>query len=36
MDGVVGVTQKAIPAGGEFTYKFEISKAQSGTFWWIF
>ena len=33
MDGVVGVTQKAIPAGEEFTYKFEISKTQSGTFW---
>jgi FtsP/CotA-like multicopper oxidase with cupredoxin domain len=33
MDGVVGVTQKAIPAGEQFTYKFEISKTQSGTFW---
>ena len=33
MDGVVGVTQKGIPAGEEFTYKFEISKNQSGTFW---
>ncbi|KAG0648377.1 Diphenol oxidase 2 [Hyphodiscus hymeniophilus] len=34
MDGVVGVTQKDIPAGEEFTYKFEISKTQAGTFWY--
>ena len=33
MDGVVGITQKAIPVGEDFTYKFVISKTQSGTFW---
>jgi FtsP/CotA-like multicopper oxidase with cupredoxin domain len=36
MDGVIGITQKAIPAGEDFTYKFEISKTQSGTFWSVF
>lgn len=34
MDGVVGVTQKAIPAGAEFTYQFDISSTQAGTFWY--
>ena len=35
MDGVVGVTQKAIPAGEEFAYQFDISSSQSGTFWCV-
>jgi FtsP/CotA-like multicopper oxidase with cupredoxin domain len=34
MDGVVGVTQKAIPAGEAFTYEFQISNTQAGTFWY--
>jgi FtsP/CotA-like multicopper oxidase with cupredoxin domain len=33
MDGVVGVTQKAIPSGEDFTYEFDISGKQAGTFW---
>ncbi|RFU28920.1 hypothetical protein B7463_g7435, partial [Scytalidium lignicola] len=33
MDGVVGFTQCAIPAGGSFTYEFEVGE-QTGTFWW--
>ncbi|KAG8712811.1 laccase, multicopper oxidase, benzenediol:oxygen oxidorectuctase [Ceratobasidium sp. 394] len=33
MDGPAGVTQCPIPAGGSFTYKFEVKK-QFGTFWW--
>ena len=36
MDGVVGVTQKAVPAGGNFVYQFKISDTQAGTFWYIF
>ena len=35
MDGVVGITQKAIPSGEEFTYEFEISSTQAGTFWLV-
>ncbi|PMD41239.1 multicopper oxidase [Hyaloscypha variabilis F] len=34
MDGVVGVTQKAIPSGEDFTYEFDISGKQAGTFWY--
>jgi FtsP/CotA-like multicopper oxidase with cupredoxin domain len=34
MDGAVGFTQCPIPAGGEFTYEFDVSEEQSGTFWW--
>lgn len=33
MDGTVGITQKAIPAGSKFTYKFQIGNDQAGTFW---
>lgn len=32
MDGVEGVTQKAIPPGGSFSYKFTLE--QSGTYWY--
>ena len=35
MDGVVGVTQNAIPSGANFTYQFEVESTQSGTFWSI-
>lgn len=34
MDGVVGITQCAIPLGGSFTYRFRIAGSQSGTFWY--
>ncbi|RFU31596.1 hypothetical protein B7463_g4715, partial [Scytalidium lignicola] len=34
MDGVVGVTQIAIPARSTFTYEFQISDTQIGTFWY--
>ncbi|KAI9663915.1 MAG: hypothetical protein M1821_007405 [Bathelium mastoideum] len=33
-DGAVGFTQCPIPAGGNFTYKFEVSDDQWGTFWY--
>lgn len=33
MDGAVGYTQCPIPAGGSFTYEFEVGE-QSGTLWW--
>jgi FtsP/CotA-like multicopper oxidase with cupredoxin domain len=32
MDGVAGVTQDAVPVGGEFTYRFVARQA--GTFWY--
>ena len=32
MDGVAGVTQDAVPAGGEFTYRFVAE--QRGTYWY--
>ncbi len=32
MDGVAGVTQDAIPPGGDFTYRFR--PPQAGTFWY--
>ena len=32
MDGVEGVTQKAIPSGGVFHYRFTLN--QSGTYWY--
>jgi FtsP/CotA-like multicopper oxidase with cupredoxin domain len=32
MDGVAGVTQDAVPVGGEFTYRF-VAK-QAGTYWY--
>ena len=32
MDGVAGVTQDAVPAGGEFTYRFVADRA--GSFWY--
>ena len=32
MDGVAGVTQDAVPIGGEFTYRFVADQA--GTFWY--
>jgi FtsP/CotA-like multicopper oxidase with cupredoxin domain len=32
MDGVAGVTQDAVPIGGEFTYRF-VAK-QAGTYWY--
>lgn len=32
MDGVAGVTQDAVPAGGEFTYRFVAN--QVGSFWY--
>ena len=32
MDGVAGVTQDAVPIGGEFTYRF-VAK-QAGSFWY--
>ncbi|KAJ6440222.1 laccase IV [Purpureocillium lavendulum] len=34
MDGVVGVTQCSIPPAGSFTYRFQISEEQHGTFWY--
>jgi FtsP/CotA-like multicopper oxidase with cupredoxin domain len=34
MDGAVGVTQCPIPAGGEFTYDFNVADDEHGTFWW--
>ncbi len=33
MDGVMGVSQCAIPPGGNFTYEFTIVD-QRGTFWY--
>lgn len=33
MDGVVGITQDAVPAGEVFTYHFNLSDARAGTFW---
>ena len=33
MDGVVGITQRAIPPGGNFTYTVPVSPDQAGTFW---
>ena len=32
MDGVAGVTQDAVPVGGEFTYRFVADRA--GSFWY--
>jgi FtsP/CotA-like multicopper oxidase with cupredoxin domain len=32
MDGVAGVTQDAVPVGGEFTYRFVAD--QPGTYWY--
>jgi len=32
MDGVAGVTQDAVPIGGEFTYRFVANQA--GTYWY--
>ena len=32
MDGVAGVTQDAVPVGGEFTYRFVANQA--GTYWY--
>lgn len=32
MDGVAGVTQDAVPVGGEFTYRFVVAEA--GTYWY--
>lgn len=32
MDGVAGVTQNAVPVGGEFTYRFVAE--QSGSYWY--
>jgi FtsP/CotA-like multicopper oxidase with cupredoxin domain len=32
MDGVAGVTQGAVPVGGEFTYRFFANQA--GTYWY--
>ena len=32
MDGVVGLTQDAVPPGGEFDYEFQVPDA--GTFWY--
>jgi cytochrome c2 len=34
MDGVVGVTQRAIPVEEDFKYEFDISSTQAGTFWY--
>ncbi|PHH92493.1 hypothetical protein CDD83_7130 [Cordyceps sp. RAO-2017] len=34
MDGVVGLTQCAIPPSQNFTYRFRIDEQQSGTFWY--
>lgn len=33
MDGAVGITQDAIPAGEDFIYRFDLSSTQAGTFW---
>jgi len=33
MDGVVGLTQCAIPSKESFTYRFRIPDDQAGTFW---
>jgi FtsP/CotA-like multicopper oxidase with cupredoxin domain len=32
MDGVAGVTQDAVPVGGQFTYRFLVNQA--GSFWY--
>jgi len=32
MDGVAGVTQDAVPPGGQFVYRFRVDQA--GTFWY--
>ena len=32
MDGVAGVTQDAVPVGGEFTYRFVANQA--GSYWY--
>lgn len=34
MDGAVGFTQCAIPAGHDFIYDFTIGNNEHGTFWW--
>ncbi|TAQ85442.1 hypothetical protein B7494_g6220 [Chlorociboria aeruginascens] len=34
MDGVVGLTQCAIPPFKTYTYKFKVQDDQSGTFWY--
>ncbi|KAJ6442213.1 Multicopper oxidase family protein [Purpureocillium lavendulum] len=34
MDGAIGLTQCAIPPGGEFAYDFTIGDDEHGTFWW--
>jgi FtsP/CotA-like multicopper oxidase with cupredoxin domain len=34
MDGAVGFTQSPIPAGRNFTYRFQTSPDQHGTFWY--
>lgn len=33
MDGVVALTQCAIPAAANLTYRFRIDDSQSGTYW---
>ncbi|KAK7464497.1 ferroxidase fet3 [Stygiomarasmius scandens] len=33
-DGAIGITQCPIPPGQNYTYRFDISKDQSGTFWY--
>ncbi len=35
MDGVVGVTQREISSGQNFTYFFTVASDQSGTFWYV-
>ncbi|KAF2103099.1 putative laccase-2 [Rhizodiscina lignyota] len=34
MDGVVSLTQCAIPQFGSFTYRFKIGEDEAGTFWY--
>ncbi|KAF2084808.1 multicopper oxidase, partial [Saccharata proteae CBS 121410] len=34
MDGAVGFTQDPVPPGENFTYRFDISDDQAGSFWW--
>lgn len=35
MDGAVGITQCGISPGGTFTYRFDITEDETGTFWLV-
>lgn len=34
MDGTLGVTQPAIPPGGDMLYEYVVADEQCGTFWY--